>query len=58
MVAFRLKLPEKEADLQEVSRLMRTNCDILKEEITKHVDTEIERFKKQIEVIRHPGYFE
>ncbi len=39
------KIPDSHADFKEVAKQMRINVDILKEEITKHIDDELKRFK-------------
>lgn len=36
---------------QDIEKHMRKNVDILKEEITNHVNSEIERFRKEIDEI-------
>lgn len=40
---------EYHATAQEVSKFMRINVDILKEEITSHIDKELKRFKDEIQ---------
>ncbi len=39
-------IPSEHVDYREVARMMRINIDILKEEITEHVNMELERFHK------------
>jgi hypothetical protein len=39
--------PKPYANFKDIAMQMRLNVDILKQEITKHVDNEIERFKKE-----------
>jgi hypothetical protein len=41
----RIKIPSENIDYREVARLMRINIDILKKELTDHVNNEIERFQ-------------
>jgi len=47
----RWKIPPAEVDPQEVSEFMRINVDILKKVISDHVDSEIFRYKSEIEKI-------
>ena len=39
-------IPNADIDYRDVARIMRQNIDILKEEITDHVNKELERFYK------------
>ena len=41
-------IPIHTPTFEEISVQMRINCDILKREISDHVDDEIKRFKKEI----------
>ena len=45
------KIPIAVVDPQQVSEFMRTNVDILKKEISDHVDREILRYKSEVEKI-------
>lgn len=42
-------LPPYVPDFSEIAKQMRINVDVLKKEITQHVDFELARFKKEIE---------
>jgi hypothetical protein len=44
-----LEIKRIDVDYREVARLMRINIDILKEELTEHVNNEIVRFKGEID---------
>lgn len=44
MEAERIKIPSSDIDYRDVARLMRINIEILKKEITEHVNQELERF--------------
>ncbi len=44
----KMPIPVKDVDYREVARVMRVNIDILKQEITEHVNMEIERFHNSI----------
>lgn len=44
------KLPESLPNFQEISKQMRINADILKLEISDHVDKEIQRFRKEMKI--------
>ena len=42
------KIPEYSPSFHEIATQMRINVDILKQEITEHINREIERFKSEI----------
>ena len=42
-------VPSEPIDYKQVSKLMRQNVDILKREISVHIDLELERFKDEID---------
>lgn len=48
----RTSIPNPAPDPQEIAKQIRINCDIVKKEISDHVDAEIARFKKEIGEIR------
>lgn len=41
-------IPDCMPDHQEIAKQMRINADIIKKEITDHVDKEIKRFKQEM----------
>ncbi len=45
----KIPIPSADIDYREVARLMRINIDILKKEITEHVDMELRRFHDGME---------
>ncbi len=46
-------LPDYLPTPQEIAKQMRINVDILKFEITEHIDREIERFRKEVEKFKY-----
>ncbi len=48
LAGFCEKIPEYTPTFDEVSKQMRINVDILKQEITQHVDCELIRFHNTI----------
>lgn len=44
-----IPIPEYSPTFEEISKQMRINIDILKHEITEHVDNELKRFKDGME---------
>ncbi len=45
-------IPNLEPDFVEISRYMRINVDILKNEISDHIDAELKRFNQEIQKIK------
>lgn len=45
----KIRIPDYIIDYREISKFMKINVDILKKELTEHIDKEIERFKMEIE---------
>lgn len=44
-----IPFPEYQTSPEEASKFMRINVDILKEEITSHIDKELQRFNEELE---------
>lgn len=44
----KIGIPCVDVDYREVARLMRINIDLLKKEITEHVDMELRRFHDEM----------
>jgi hypothetical protein len=44
----RIPIPSVDIDYREVARLMRVNIDILKKELTDHVNEELQRFEDEM----------
>jgi hypothetical protein len=46
------QIPSATIDYVQLNKMMKYNIDILKSEITDHIDCEIERFKNEINHIK------
>lgn len=44
-----MKIPNPTPSFEQVSKQMRINVDVLKEEITNHINAELERFNTELE---------
>lgn len=44
-----MKIPDPQPSFTDIARQMRINVDILKEEITNHINTELKRFRNELE---------
>ena len=44
-------IPDCAPSANEIAKQMRLNADIIMEEITKHVDKELKRFKQEMDII-------
>lgn len=44
-----MKIPDPQPSFTDIARQMRINVDILKEEITNHINTELKRFRDELE---------
>lgn len=53
-----MNIPDNPLNYIQITQQMKINVEILKKELSDHVDNEIERFKKEILIIKSPGYFE
>ncbi len=42
-------IPDCKPSYEEISKQMRINFDILKQEITDHIDKELKRFRQELE---------
>lgn len=51
-------IPEYTPNFEEIAKQQRINIDNLKQEVTDHIDSELDRFKRQIQIMQSPGYFE
>jgi hypothetical protein len=50
MIKFeKIRIPTEEVDYREVARIMRINIDLLKKELTDHVDSELRRFEQSLD---------
>ena len=46
------RIPETMYDFQEIATQMLINADIIKSEVTKHIDDELKRFQEEIEKVK------
>lgn len=51
--AYNPTIPDCEPNPMEISKQLRINADILKQEITDHIDSELKRFKSEKEKINN-----
>jgi hypothetical protein len=54
MNEFDGNIPQYAPNYEEITKMMRINADILKKEISLHVDQEIIRIKKEFYKIEYP----
>ena len=46
------RIPDCESSPHEISKMMRINLDILKEELTLHIDLELARFRHELDKLK------
>ena len=45
-------IPDSEHNFTEISKQMKINCELMCEQITLHIDVELERFRKELKKIK------
>lgn len=52
---YSVKIPDPVIEPKELSKLLKINIDILKEDITNHINDELKRFANEINLIKNEG---